>query len=276
MLSVSVDLTWAVIAGVSGACIGSFLNVVIYRLPLMMQRQEMTYFRKHYPQNSGEAGEYEDDSPLNLFLPHSHCPECGSAVKWRDNIPMISWLMLRGKCRHCRHEIGISYFLVELAMAVAGVFLAMFYPPGILWGIQLASVALLLSLAVIDFRCQLLPDSLNYCLLWLGLVWNAYTRDYFLTDAILGAVVGYLSLWSLFWLYKFIRGNEAIGFGDMKLLAALGAWFGWAELSEILLISASVVSLWRKTSPGSQPFPFGPGLALAGLWLQITTVSGLL
>ncbi|QGH61924.1 prepilin peptidase [Serratia proteamaculans] len=264
---------WPLFAGLIGVCIGSLLNVVIYRLPLMMQQEEKALVMDYLSRQSPAKPLIEETSSarLNLFLPRSHCPNCKHRLAWYDNIPLFSWLLLAGRCRKCQHRIGLVYPAVELSMAVIATWLACYRLPGSDWVMIMTFSALLLSLAVIDFRHQILPDILTLSLLWCGLFWHWLQQPDFLGDAVLGAIGGYLVLWTLYWGMWFMTKKEGLGYGDFKLLAALGAWLGWQKLPEILLLASTatlIVTLLcsKKRAKGwSQPQPFGPGLCAAGV-----------
>lgn len=265
---------WPLLSGLVGLCIGSLLNVVIYRLPLMMEQEEKMLVMDYLASQSPTGTRVEEASParLNLFLPRSHCPRCQYRLAWYDNIPLISWLLLVGRCRQCRQKIGWAYPAVELTMAVIATLLACYRLPGADWVMIMVFSALLLSLAIIDFHHQILPDILTLGLLWCGLFWHWLEQPDFLGDAVLGAMGGYLVLWSLYWGMWFITKREGLGYGDFKLLAALGAWLGWQKLPEVLLIASTatlIVTLLcskQRANGWSQPQPFGPGLCAAGVF----------
>lgn len=247
-----------------GLCLGSFLNVVITRLPVMLMRRWR-----------GEALEAlempaESVARFNLATPASLCPRCETPIAWHDNLPLLGWLKRRGRCAQCDQPISMQYPLVEiagglLAITVLALFGAM---PQALF--IYAACLVLLALSVIDFRTYLLPDALTLPLLWLGLVYQLLFQPYMLGDAVIGAMAGYLSLWSFYWLFKLVTGKEGMGYGDFKLLAALGAWLGWPFLPLLLVLSAglgAIVGLAAQAfSPAlrGKPLPFGPFLALAG------------
>ena len=265
---------WPVLAGLAGLCTGSLLNVVIYRLPRMLQQQDEEYARRLNGQITPVAAEPDT---FNLFLPASHCPQCKTPVAWYDNIPLFSWILLRGRCRHCHQKISVRYPVVEALMALTAAAAACWLPPGISCLLLSAFGALLLSLALIDYDCQLLPDSLTLPLLWLGLIWHCVNNPAFLPQAIAGAIAGYLTLWLIYWGARLLSGREGLGYGDFKLLAALGAWFGWQSLPLLLLIAAlltlatMVPQLCKnRRLRWLQPTPFGPGLAAAGCLLMIS------
>lgn len=250
-------LVWLLILLFSLA-VGSFLNVVIYRLPLQLRRA----WGEVVPQ-------------VNLAWPRSHCPQCSQTLNWWHNLPLISWLLLRGRCAHCHTPISVRYPLVELSAALLAIlFIAQ-------WGINSLTAAwilwawVLLCLAVIDARDYLLPDVLTLPLMWAGLVlhWQ-FSSELMFNQAFLGVLVGYLSLWSVYWLFKLLTGKEGLGFGDFKLLAALGAWLGAPMLLPIILLAAlsgliwalllKIVQRWQ-----AQPIPFGPHLILAALLIKL-------
>lgn len=253
-----------VVAG--GLCVGSFLNVVIHRLPIMLERA----WRNDLEISNGrEPTAYPR---YNLFVPGSACTNCRRSLTLRDNVPLLSWLLLRGACRRCHAPIAPRYPLVEVLgalLALAAVARFGWTPAalaacGLLWT--------LLALAWIDADTMLLPDLLTLPLLWAGILFNLSPFGWIaLPNAVLGAVVGYLSLWTLFWAFKLIRGKEGMGYGDFKLLGALGAWFGWQMLPLIILLSSLVgaivgISLMVFARHGRNvPIPFGPYLAAAGL-----------
>lgn len=241
-----------------GLIIGSFLNVVIYRLPLIV-----------------EAELEGRDSKLSLAFPRSHCPRCKHKITWWQNIPVFSYLFLRGKCVGCDTKISLQYPLVELLSAVLSVFLLWYFRFNWMQVIPaLLFTWCLLALAIIDIKHMLLPDSLTLSLLWLGLITNSFNVFTDLTNAVYGAVSGYLVLYLLNAAYKFVRKRDGMGGGDFKLLAALGAWFGWQALPNILLascilslVSFLMLAIFRKADM-RQPYAFGPFLAIAG-WVYI-------
>jgi len=255
-----------VLLALLGLLVGSFLNVVIYRLPKMMERQ----WAADSAQASGQAAPPVE--PFNLAVPRSTCPHCAAGIAWYDNIPLISYGLLRGRCRHCQASIGLRYPMVELGTALLFAFC------GWRWGLGPAAMAWcawmagMLSLALIDWDSTLLPDVIVLPLLWLGLIganlqWTGVSLD----QALWGAVAGYLSLWSVYWVFKIMTGKEGMGYGDFKLLACLGAWFGWQALVPIILMSSvmgAVVGMVLKLKQGLREggvLPFGPFLVGAGL-----------
>ena len=236
---------------VLGLFVGSFLNVVVYRLPLMMQttwRRECKEFLQQDSQEStqekatesaGEnSGTDQTPQPFNLMVPRSACPSCNSMITAWQNIPVISWLILRGKCGNCKHPISIEYPLVELLTAILSLAVAYKFGASIQLIFALLFTWSLVSLALIDFHTTLLPDSITLPLLWLGLLISLVPVFVSAPDAIVGAAAGYMILWIVFQTFKLITGKEGMGFGDFKLLAALGAWLGWAKLPLIILLSS--------------------------------------
>lgn len=256
-----------VLCGLLGLIVGSFLNVVILRLPARLEhgwRQQAHEFLGTVP--TAEA------APPDLVVTASHCPHCKHRLAAWDNIPLLGWLLLRGRCRYCKAPISIQYPLVELLTGVASAVIA--WQLGFGWPLLAGLVFtwILIAASGIDFRTQLLPDQLTLPLLWLGLLLNTQGAFTSLTSAVIGAVAGYLSLWSLYWAYKLIRGREGMGHGDFKLLAALGAWIGLQGILPTILLSslvgAIVGSIWlaAKGRDRATPIPFGPYLAIAG-WI---------
>ncbi|EAQ99042.1 prepilin peptidase [Congregibacter litoralis] len=263
--------------GALGLIVGSFLNVVILRLPEMMQREWRSDC--HALLDLEDSGAVADEK-LSLSFPGSHCPHCQHAIKPWENIPVISFLALRGRCSSCATAISWRYPAVELATAVASLTVAFHI------GVELSLIAYLLltwtliALAVIDIDTQLLPDDLTLPLLWAGLLFNVFLGPVSPVDAILGAAGGYLLLWSIYWLFKLATGKEGMGYGDFKLLAALGAWLGWQSLPIIILLSSAVgavlgiLIIAAQGKDRSQPLPFGPYLATAG-WISLLWGSAL-
>lgn len=249
-----------------GLCVGSFLNVVIYRLPVMMKRE----WQSQLEEFQGKAPSQQP--AFNLMTPNSACPYCKHAIKAWQNIPVISYLLLKGQCAHCKTKISARYPSIELITAVLSGLVA--------WqaGFGYAALGLLfltwalIALTMIDIDEQLLPDSITLPLLWLGLICNSFNLFTDLHSAVFGAIAGYLSLWSVFWLFKLLTGKEGMGYGDFKLLAALGAFFGWQALPVIILLSSvvgAIVGIAGILIFGRDkniPIPFGPYLAAAG-WI---------
>jgi leader peptidase (prepilin peptidase)/N-methyltransferase len=252
-----------------GLLIGSFLNVVIYRLPVMMQRDWRQQAREVL-----ELPEEPKQETFNLILPNSCCPNCGHQIRPWENIPVVSYLFLRGKCAGCKAPISKRYPLIELACGLLSGYVAFHYG----FGWQAAGVLVLtwglLAMSMIDCDHQLLPDALVLPLLWLGLIANHFGVITDLEDALWGAIAGYLSLWSVYWLFKLLTGKEGMGYGDFKLLAMLGAWGGWQILPLTILLSSlvgavlGVIMLRLRNQETSTPIPFGPYLAIAG-WIAL-------
>jgi leader peptidase (prepilin peptidase)/N-methyltransferase len=251
-----------------GLLVGSFLNVVIYRLPKMLEQE----WQLQCDLLSGQTS--KAITPLSLSKPRSTCPHCGHPISALENIPVLSYLLLRGKCRSCHAPISIRYPLIELLSALLTAVIAWQF--GLSWAC-LGGVLLtwtLIALTFIDVDCQLLPDKLTLPLLWLGIVFNLFANFASLNDSVIGAMLGYLSLWSVYQLFRMITGKEGMGYGDFKLLAALGAWMGWQSLPVIILLSSLVgaivgISLIAlKLQQHDKPIPFGPYLAAAG-WIAL-------
>ena len=255
----------ALVAGLFGLLIGSFLNVVIHRIPKMMQRESDNYVA----QESGKELPHTDR--YNLMVPRSACPCCGHQITAMENIPVLSWLALRGKCRKCKAPISARYPAVELLTGALSVLLVWTFGSGTAGLATLLFAYLLIAMTFIDFDTQLLPDDLTFPLLWAGLLVNLDGTFVPLRDAVIGAAAGYLVLWAVYWLFKLVTGKEGMGYGDFKLLAALGAWLGWAMLPTIILLSSIVGALvgiglivFAKRGR-DKPIPFGPYLAAAGM-----------
>jgi len=248
-----------------GLCVGSFLNVVIYRLPKMMEAQWQA-------ECAALAG--KDPQPaevFNLVHPRSRCPGCGKQITALQNIPVASWLYLGGKCANCKTPISLRYPAVEVAAALLAALMAWrFGYSGALAGALVFAWALL-ALTFIDLDTQLLPDDITLPLLWAGLIANTFGAFTDLRSAVLGAVGGYLLLWLVYWGFKLLAKKEGMGYGDFKLLAALGAWLGWQVLPFVVLVSAGVgaivggIALWLSKRGMETRIPFGPYLALGGL-----------
>ncbi len=262
-------LAFVLFAALLGLLIGSFLNVVIYRLPIMMQREWRAQALEYL-----ECPPEQISERFNLLLPSSRCPHCDHQIRSWENIPLISWLALRGKCSSCRAPISSRYPLVELACGLLSGYVAWHF--GFTWeaGAMLLLTWGLVAMSMIDIDHQLLPDSLVLPLLWLGLILNNFGLFVSLESALWGAVAGYLSLWSVYWLFKLVTGKEGMGYGDFKLLAMLGAWGGWQVLPLTILLSSVVgavlgtILLRVQRAESSTPIPFGPYLAIAG-WIAL-------
>ena len=258
---------------VLGLLVGSFLNVVIYRLPVMIDND----VRLECAEIAGQ--ELPEKPPFNLVVPRSACPKCKAPITAMQNIPVISWLVLRGKCASCANPISKRYPLVELVTGILTGVVAWRFGFGQLALFSIAFTWALIALTMIDFDTQLLPDQITYPLLWLGLllslwnpVWAPGAKPVTPADSIVGAMAGYLSLWSVYWIFKLIMKKEGMGYGDFKLLAAFGAWFGWRMLLPIVLFASLVGTvigiyiLYRQRKGFDTRIAFGPFLAVAG-WL---------
>ncbi|BEE00721.1 prepilin peptidase [Aeromonas dhakensis] len=250
--------------------IGSFLNVVIHRLPIMLEREWQAEYLSYFNPET----QLQQEERYNLMVPRSACPHCGHAITAMENIPLLSWLWLKGRCRECQAPISARYPLVELLTALLSLVVAATFAPG--WGLLAALLLtwVLVALTFIDLDKMLLPDQLTLPLLWGGLLFNLTGGFVPLADAVIGAMAGYLVLWSLYWAFKLLTGKEGMGYGDFKLLAALGAWLGWQALPIVLLLSSLVgaiigisLILLRNHHQG-KPIPFGPYLAIAG-WIAL-------
>ncbi len=288
--------------GLLGLLVGSFLNVVVHRLPLMQERrwwadvaaqlQDTLSFQRIFgqplPKQNSAVGTALDQalqglSPLNLARPASRCPQCGHAIRWFENIPLLSWLWLRCRCSACKARISMRYPLLELLTGLLFAAVAWRFdsqPMALTW---CAVVAVLLVLSAIDWDTTLLPDDLTLPLLWAGLLaaaagWTSIP----LVTAVVGAAAGYLSLWTVFWLFKLTTGKEGMGYGDFKLLAALGAWLGWQAILPILLMSSvlgALVGIVMKMSGALREgrfVPFGPFLAGGGVVVLLAGVPRVL
>lgn len=254
-----------VFAGIFGLLIGSFLNVVIHRMPKMMQRESDNYVAHE----SGKPLPHVDR--YNLMTPRSACPQCGHRITAVENVPVISYLFLRGKCSECKSPISARYPLIELLTGGLSALLVWQFGSGVAGLAALVFAYLLIAMTFIDADTQLLPDDLTLPLLWCGLLLNLNATFVPLDEAVVGAAAGYLSLWAVYWLFKLATGKEGMGYGDFKLLAALGAWLGWKMLPVIVLLSSVVgavvgISLILFAKHGrNNPIPFGPYLAAAGM-----------
>lgn len=266
----SSSTVFIVTAGILGLMVGSFLNVVIHRLPLMMERE----WRSECAMLLDRALPKESPEKFNLMTPRSRCLNCEHQISALENIPILSYVVLRGRCHGCKTPISIRYPFIELVSGTAAVVVAIHF------GFSAAAVCAfalswaLISLAVIDIDTQLLPDSITLPMLWAGIVVNYFNVFVTLEEAVLGAVFGYLFLWAVFWMFKFATGKDGMGYGDFKLLALLGAWLGWKILPIVIVLSSIVgacvgIGLMLFLSHDkSKPIPFGPYLAVAG-WIAL-------
>ena len=258
-------LWFTVTCGIVGLLVGSFLNVVIYRLPKIMEREWQTQCAELNQTSLPEVSRY------TLSVPRSACPGCGHRITALENIPVMSYLWLRGKCAECRTHISVRYPVVEAITGILTAITASYFGYGLAAIAAIVFIWILIALTFIDFDTQLLPDSLTLPLLWLGLLVNIQATFVPLHTAVIGAMAGYLSLWSIYWLFKLITGKEGMGYGDFKLLAAIGAWLGWSMLPIVILLSSAVgaivgIILIIVAKQGrSIPIPFGPYLAGGGL-----------
>jgi leader peptidase (prepilin peptidase)/N-methyltransferase len=259
------NLGVTVIAAIFGLLIGSFLNVVIYRVPKMYQRAW-----------ENEVAEEQDLPPphtdrFNLMVPRSSCPHCGHQITALENIPVISYLVLRGKCSQCKAPISPRYPVIEAVTGALSALMVWHFGTGLVGLSSLVFLYLLIAMTCIDYDTYMLPDNMTLPLMWLGLLINLNGALVPLHDAVIGAAAGYLALWSVYWLFKLVTGKEGMGYGDFKLLAALGAWMGWAMLPTIILLSSvvgAVVGISLIVFAGrdrNKHIPFGPYLAGAGL-----------
>ncbi len=266
---------FVIVAAVAiGLCVGSFLNVVIYRLPKMMElawrRDSAEILAEASATTTSAATIPADEKPFNLAIPRSACPHCGHKITATENIPVLSFLALRGKCSACKTGISLRYPAVELATGLAAGYAAWQFGPSVQTAGALLLIFYLVALALIDFDTQLLPDSMTLPLLWFGLAFNLFGTFTNLPSAVIGAMVGYLSLWSVYWLFKLATGKEGMGYGDFKLLAALGAWLGWKMIPVIIVLSSvvgailGILLIVLQGRDKQVPMPFGPFLAAAG------------
>ncbi len=264
-----------------GLFVGSFLNVVIYRLPIMMQNEWQEAMQEMAAESTPSTPAAENTAtnttqtePFNLSVPRSRCPECGNLINWWQNIPVISYLLLRGKCHKCKTPISIRYPIIELVTMLLSLVVAWHFGPTLMCIVGIITTWFLIAMTMIDFDHQLLPDSLTLPLMWIGLMAALIPVFTDLRSAVIGAAAGYLVLWLVYQLFKLVTGKEGMGYGDFKLLAALGALLGWQQLPVIILLSSlvgAVVGLSLIAIAGrdkSIPIPFGPYLAAAG-WIAM-------
>ena len=265
------------LAGLLGLLVGSFLNVVIHRLPKIMERE----WRAQCAELNGQTATQPE--PYNLRVPRSACPHCGHQISALENIPVISYLLLGGKCKKGRAPISVRYPVVESISGLLCAFAAWHFGFGLAAVGAVLFIWALIALTFIDFDTQLLPDDITLPLLWLGLLVNLYGTFASLSNAVVGTMAGYLVLWGVYWLFKLATGKEGMGYGDFKLLAAIGAWLGWQALPLVIMLSSVVgaivgIILLVATRHGRNvPIPFGPYLAGGGLialfWGQQLTQS---
>ncbi|WP_165744559.1 A24 family peptidase [Pseudoalteromonas sp. Z9A6] len=262
--------------GLISLCIGSFLNVVIYRLPLMMQREWQSECRILLEDEltGNKSKQANINKPFNLVKPNSTCPKCKTAIKPWQNIPIISWLILKGKCASCSNPISARYPAVELITTLLSLTVAYSFGATEQALLYIFVTWILVALTFIDIDHMLLPDQLTLPLVWLALIASVMGYTITPTDAIIGAACGYLSLWSVFWLFKLLTGKEGMGYGDFKLLAVFGALLGWQSLLTIILLSSvvgAIIGIALLSIQGKDkatPIPFGPYLAIAG-WIAM-------
>lgn len=262
------------VAAALGLCVGSFLNVVIHRLPKMLEREwaeQCAELNAAQAQAAVAEADGAAAKAFNLFVPRSHCPSCKHPIRPSENVPVLSWLWLRGRCSACKTRISLRYPAIELVAGAVAWYAAWrfgFSKSGL--GAMLLAWSLI-ALCMIDYDTQLLPDDITLPLLWLGLLFNLVGTYASLPSAVIGAVAGYLVLWMVYWAFKLATGKEGMGYGDFKLLAALGAWFGWQALPLVILASSVVgaaIGIGMMLFAGharERPMPFGPYLAGAGL-----------
>ena len=263
-LPAGLRITFAIVFGL---VIGSFLNVVVHRLPIMLERAwraEISDANDEPLKQDGLPARY------NLWVPRSACPHCGHVLSAWENLPVLSYVLLRGRCSACKAHVSLRYPLLEIASAAFAAGALTLFGPTMTALAAFGLCAALLAMSAIDIDTHLLPDSMTLPLLWAGLIVNFNSMFASLHDAVLGAIFGYMVLWVVHWLFRLVRGVEGMGYGDFKLLAALGAWLGWAALPQIVLIAAvtgAVVGLaatWRGRMRFEEPLPFGPFLAAGG------------
>lgn len=290
-MTITSYFTFITMVSVTGLCIGSFLNVLIHRLPKMMDqswREELIEILRHWvstPENTDtEKQTFEHAAntleacsqrlypkTYNLVTPNSSCPNCQHAIRPWENIPIISFMFLRGRCSNCKTPISWRYPSIEFVCGLLSGLAAWHFGPTIQLGAALVLIWFLVALAMIDIDTQLLPDSMTLPLVWIGLIFNMNGAFVSLKEAVIGAIAGYLILWSVYWIFKLITGKEGMGYGDFKLLAALGAWLGWLQLPFIILAASfsglliALVQMAGRRLGWGQRFPFGPYLAAGGL-----------
>ena len=261
--------------------VGSFLNVVIFRLPKMMENEWRNECQQFFAPNG--IPDIPTEPPFNLLFPHSHCSHCGNQIKAWQNIPVLSFLLLKGRCGHCGTAISLRYPAIELFTALASTWVALHYGANVQAFAAIFFTWALICLIFIDIDHMLLPDQITLGLLWGGLLLSVFNVFIDASHAITGAVIGYMSLWSVYWLFKIVTGKEGMGHGDFKLLAALGAFTGWQGIPVIILASSlvgatvGIVLMFVRRQGSNLAIPFGPYLAIAGwitLLYQTTIVEG--
>ena len=259
---------------VFGLLVGSFLNVVVYRLPVMMERDWREQCRELAAADTGNEAPQPETQRFNLVVPRSRCPSCGHGIRAHENIPVLSYLVQRGRCRHCGWRIPLRYPALELLTGMLSLAVIAAFGATAAGAAGLGFTYALLALAFIDLDTQYLPDDIVQPLLWVGLALNFNGLFVPLPTAVAGAMAGYLSLWSIYWVFKLITGKEGMGYGDFKLMAAIGAWLGWSVLPGVILLSSvvgAVVGVTLILARGHDrqiPIPFGPYIAAAG-WLTL-------
>lgn len=258
------------VVGIFSLLIGSFLNAAIHRIPIMLQREWDAECKAHM---NADNPDYipETQERFNLFVPRSCCPTCGHQISAMENIPVLSYFALGGKCKGCKTRISKQYPIIEIATAAVSMFIAWKFGFGWPMLAMLLFAWTLITLGMIDANTMLLPDSLTLPLMWLGLLFNLNGMFVSLHSAVLGAIIGYMSLWSVFQLFRLVTGKDGMGFGDFKILAAIGAWGGWQILPFTIFASAllgavvGIAMMKIQRRKDSHPIPYGPWLALAGL-----------
>ncbi len=277
LLDAIVATPWlaAVVVGFIGLCVGSFLNVVIYRIPLIMEsewRNDCAVLFNEQLKDQLVVADTPTYAPMTLSQPASRCPSCGHKIRWCENIPLVSWLALRGRCSACGTPIGVRYPMVELLTMIASLAVLSVFGPTLQMVSALGLTWALIALAGIDFDTQLLPDRITLPLAGAGLLVNSQSIFVSPAHAILGYVIGFMILWVVYYLFRILTGKEGMGYGDFKLLAALGAWLGPMQLPLIILLSSFVGAIiglvLLKVRKESQPFAFGPFIAIAG-WISL-------
>lgn len=274
------------LAGMLGLLVGSFLNVVIHRLPKMMEREwhnQCAELNEQMNEGAPPPKKSIPPSPYNLHTPRSACPKCDHQISALENIPLLSYLILRGKCKKCGTAISLRYPVVEAISGILSAYAAWHFGYGLAAAAAILFIWALIALTFIDFDTQLLPDDITMPLLWLGFIFNFNNTFTNLNNAVTGAIVGYLVLWSVYWMFKLVTGKEGMGYGDFKLLAAIGAWLGWSMLPLVIMLSSvvgasvGIILIIAARHGRNIPIPFGPYLAggalIALFWGQQLTQS---